>query len=308
LDCIPDSSAHIVLLSVPLDYDFNSHYKLLLPNDTRPHGFITAANVSQLPWTSKFVVDHDLRTIQVLDSSDGKDPGGASIDAFQAVIDKAIDDNIFAQIHGRHSEMYKVIGANQFTYLERFTAPLFGIAGRGAHLTAYVHTSEGMKIWIARRSPHLFTYPNMLDTSVAGGVKADDTPFDCIVAEANEEASLPTAFVKGNAKAVGAVTYVAESKKSGCIQPTVLYVYDLELPDYMAPVPKDEEVFAFYLWSVEEVTEAMMRREFKPNCCLVMIDFFIRHGIISQENEADYLELTSRIHRQLPVPMAPERQ
>ena len=70
----------------------------------------------------------------------------------------------------------------------------------------------------------------------------------------------------------------------------------------MVPRPRDGEVKEFYLWDVETVRGAMLRGEFKTNCALVLIDFFIRHGIVTDENEGDYLELMTRMHRILPVP------
>ena len=46
----------------------------------------------------------------------------------------------------------------------------------------------------------------------------------------------------------------------------------------------------------------MCRGEFKPNCALLMLDFFIRHGILTPENEADFDEIKSRLHRPLNFP------
>lgn len=40
-------------------------------------------------------------------------------------------------------------------------------------MTAFVRSEEGIKIWVPRRSRHLVTYPDMLDTTVAGGLKAE---------------------------------------------------------------------------------------------------------------------------------------
>ncbi|KAH6667511.1 NUDIX domain-containing protein [Halenospora varia] len=288
--------------SVPNDFEFTTLYRLFLPQDTRPHGFMLPSIVSQMPWSSDFVIDHDSRTVQLLDSSDGKDTGNACCAAFKKVIDTAIDSDIFTLLHGTHSEMYKILGAKYFVCLERFAAPLFGISSLGAHMTAYVRTPTGLKIWVARRSAHLFTYPGMLDTTVAGGVKADHLPFDCILAEADEEASIPTEYVQTHAHAVGIVSYVTKNRKTGLVSPTILYNYDLELPETIAPQPKDDEVEGFYLWSVEEVQQAMLREEFKPNCNLVMLDFFIRHGIMTQENQIDYVEIANRLTRRLPIP------
>ena len=86
------------------------------------------------------------------------------------------------------------------------------------------------------------------------------------------------------------------------MQPEVQYVYDLELPEDTVPKPGDDEVEEFYLWSVEEVQEAMRKGEFKPNCALVVLDFLIRHGILTTESERDYIEIVSRLHRKLEFP------
>lgn len=46
----------------------------------------------------------------------------------------------------------------------------------------------------------------------------------------------------------------------------------------------------------------MAKGEFKPNCALLVIDFFIRHGILTAENEKDYDEIKKRIHRDIVFP------
>ncbi|KAM0270032.1 hypothetical protein ACHAQH_009568 [Verticillium albo-atrum] len=293
--------------NVPLDFDFNTLYKLLLPSDDRPHGFIIPATVSKLPWTADFAIDHERRVVQVKDAPPGQDPGDWCNRALQRVIDAIVADGAtFESVHGRHSEPFRVMGANYPVSIERFPAPLFGIGSRGAHMTGYVRTAEGVKIWIPRRSRHLFTYPGMLDTTVAGGVKATDEPWDCIVAEAGEEASLPTEYVMEHARAVGAVTYVHRNEVKGAVFPTVLYVYDLEMPETMVPKPMDDEVEEFLLMTVEEVTEAMLRKEFKANCVSVMLDFYVRHGILTAANSAEYLDIVTRLRRPLPVATNPK--
>ncbi|KAK1673416.1 NUDIX domain-containing protein [Colletotrichum godetiae] len=296
--------------NVPLDFDFNTLYKLFLPNDVRPHGFMIASTVECLPWTPDFHIDREKRTVQLLSSAikDDENPGKAYTAAFQRVVDAAIASDSFPSLNKLHSEHFRIIGANHFVSIERFPAPLFGISSRGAHMTAYVQTSEGMKIWVPRRSAHLFTLPNLLDTTVAGGVKAEDSPFDCIIAEATEEASLPAAFVKENARAVGAVTYCSLNKQKGTFFPTVLYVYDLELPESIVPKPGDDEVSGFELMTSDQVKDAMLGEQFKPNCVLVMLDFFIRHNIMTSENNDEYLEIVTRMRRHLPVPTSPERR
>lgn len=134
-----------------------------------------------------------------------------------------------------------------------------------------------------------------------------EDPFECLVREAEEEASLPADYVRANAIADGTVTYVhirdeRAGGETGLIQPECQYVYDLEMPPSLIPRPNDSEVEQFYLWTVEEVQASLGRGEFKPNCALLMLDFFIRHGVITESNEKDYQEIKKRIHRDLEFP------
>ena len=67
--------------------------------------------------------------------------------------------------------------------------------------------------------------------------------------------------------------------------------------------------------SVDEVLSCMRAGEFKPNCALgassfsflgialtvasqVLIDFLVRHGYLTPENEPRYVEINQRLHGQ----------
>jgi 8-oxo-dGTP pyrophosphatase MutT (NUDIX family) len=210
-------------------------------------------------------------------------------------------------------ELYAVYGRNKelLFEVERSASPLLGVVTYGVHLTAFVRTEdegeERLKIWIPRRARNKQTYGGMLDNAVAGGLASGETPFECLVRECAEEASLPEELVRSKAKAAGTVAYhyIRTAKaggETGLLQPECQYVYDIELPADVIPKPGDDEVEEFYLWTVDEVKEAMAKGEFKPNCALVMLDFFIRHGILTTENEKDYIEIVSRVHRRLEFP------
>ncbi|CAJ2512918.1 Uu.00g010370.m01.CDS01 [Anthostomella pinea] len=292
-------------------------YQLLLPDDPRPHGYILPSTVERMPWTTSFEVSAPAsrpRTIKVkADTSKGVNSTGAAINAaFAELIQAATETQAFASLSRPREEAFRIMGAkfpSPPVQLRRQAAGLFGITCRGAHMTVYTRSKETseLKIWVPRRSAHLKTYPGKLDTSVAGGVRAEESPFECIVHEADEEASLPASLVRGHAKACGAVTYVSSSGagsggEMGLVVPDVLYVYDLEVGEDVVLKPQDDEVEEFYLLDVRQVKEALLREEFKTNCAPVMIDFFVRHGIITDDNEADYLEIVTRLHRPLPVP------
>lgn len=195
--------------------------------------------------------------------------------------------------------------------MERAASALFGITTYGCHMTAYVQGNEDKeqqtRIWVPRRAANKQTYGGMLDNTVAGGIATGETPFESLVRESAEEASLPEELVRKKAKAVGTVTYfhIRDQRAGGetrLVQPECQYVYDLELPEDVEPKPSDDEVESFQLKTVEEVKESMRNGEFKPNCALVLLDFFIRHGILTMETDENYIEIVSRLHRRLEFP------
>lgn len=284
------------------------YYQLFLPHDDRPHGFVLPENVHRMPWSEDFDIDHDKQIVKLTDTSDGKDSSSTCNAAFAKIVDEAIKQDTFDVIHGQHSELMPIIGAKYPVSIERFATDLFGIVTRGAHLTMYTTGDDGtMRIWVPRRSPTMFTFPNKLDTTVAGGVPSHQTPLENIIQEADEEASLSADLIKKDVRAVGALTYMgysadANGSKERLIAPDCVYVFDLEAGPDVKPIPKDGEVKEFNLMGVGEVKDALARGEFKTNSAVVMLDFFVRHGILTPENEPNYVEIVTRMHRRLPFP------
>ncbi|EJD51860.1 hypothetical protein AURDEDRAFT_56343 [Auricularia subglabra TFB-10046 SS5] len=178
--------------------------------------------------------------------------------------------------------------------MERVTCALFGVVTFGVHLNVYTHDN---RVWVPRRAKTKQTWPGYLDNTVAGGIPAGMTPFESILKEAMEEASLPEDFVRQHIKSVGAITYFFQTPK-GWLQPEVQYVYDLCLSEGtdVVPKPHDDEVESFELCTIDDVKEKMHARLFKPNCALVLLDFLIRHGLLTAENEPNLLEITTRLH------------
>ncbi|KAK4951695.1 hypothetical protein LTR66_013815 [Elasticomyces elasticus] len=228
--------------------------------------------------------------------------------------------NHFAVLKGWRNELYPVYGPggkqDLLFSIERAASPLFGVVTYGVHMTAFTRAKktqdvgggeEELRIWVGRRARNKQTYGGMLDNTVAGGIATGEIPFESLVREAAEEASLPEALVREKGRACGVVTYFSirgeqAGGETGLLQPECQYVYDLELDGNTVPKPSDDEVEGFHLWSVNEVKEAMRRGEFKPNCALVLLDFFVRHGILTEENEKDYVEIVSRLHRRFEFP------
>jgi 8-oxo-dGTP pyrophosphatase MutT (NUDIX family) len=295
------------LYSFPHDGTAEQHYyKLFLPNDDRPHGYMLPEVVEELEHMSLFDIKDSNRTVQVL-VSPGDDIADRINMTFGDIVRNWIDRNVFHVLCGQHSESVAIPGAQYGSpvYIERFALALFGITSQGAHLVAYCNGDSGMKIWISRRSAHLYTYPWMLDTTAAGGVKSGVSPFQTIVEEAYEEASLPEALVRQRALCRGVISHMGITGEDfpgekGLVTPDICHVYDMELPQDVLPQPHDDEVSSFTLMTVEDLKSALLREEFKPDSAAVLVEFLIRHGFITPENEPDFVEINMRLHRRLP--------
>ena len=155
----------------------------------------------------------------------------------------------------------------------------FGLKAYGVHVNCYVEEAGGgVSVWVARRSATKSMWPNMLDHMVAGGLPYGLSPHECVVKECGEEASVPEALAR-SAVCTGAVSYETEIPEG--LKRDVLLCFDLRLPRDFAPRAADGEVQEFMLWPMERVAQVVRdTREYKPNCCLVIIDFLIRRGAI----------------------------
>jgi 8-oxo-dGTP pyrophosphatase MutT (NUDIX family) len=184
--------------------------------------------------------------------------------------------------------------------VERATASLLGIRAYGVHINGYVCQDTHKPfapthLWVARRSATKPTFPSALDHLVAGGLPANMDPGACAIKECEEEASVPVTLSSLNLVSAGCVTY--NSDYLGCCKRDVLFCYDLRLPEDFVPKPNDGEVESFALVPVDEACRLVAEtKEFKPNVALVLVDFFVRHGIVTPE-EPGYVELVKALRR-----------
>lgn len=266
--------------------------------------------VQKMPWMRHCHVNHGDRSVHIdlprVDSQEHYSPACTAI--FTELVQRTIHENLFPSLHGEHSEPFAIMGAKHPVSIERYAASLFGVVHRGAHMTAYTKSADGLRIWVPKRSASLKAWPGALDSTVAGGVRAGESPFECIVHEASEEASLPEDLIRKHTISSGMLSYMSQPKQglaAGLVVPVVLYTYDLRVNNDVVPAPNDEEVEGFNLYRVDEVKDAILQRKFKANSAMVMIDFFIRHGVITPETEADYIDVVARMHRKLPFPTSP---
>jgi len=118
-----------------------------------------------------------------------------------------------------------------------------------------------------------------------------------LLKECAEEAGLSSELA-AKCVAVGAVSYILEQQTKG-LSPEIQFVFDLELPHDFVPEAVDGEVGAFYSFTIDEIKQKIVTPEYKPNCALIVLDFLIRKGIITAENEPRYLEILSGMHTDL---------
>lgn len=222
------------------------------------------------------------------------------------------DNQTFKLLRKWRNEPWPVYGrkGELIFSMERTALGLIGAMRYGVHMMAYVRDDTvpyGIKLWVPKRAANKTTFPGMLDNTVAGGLMTGEDPFECIIREADEEASLADSVVRERAKHVGIVTYIyitneEQVGEAGFIYPECQWVYDLELDSTVIPQPKDGEVEAFYLRDVPSIKADLAAGNFKSNCALVMLDFFVRWGILKEEEEPELQEMMRRIHRPMPFP------
>lgn len=267
-------------------------------------GYIPHWVVKEMPWGQRWLVDHTRKLVSPHTNYDSVESQTSLI---KETLERARDREIFKVLKGWRNELYPVLGMSGEVTMERAGSALFGINTYGVHMTAYVRDGDHINIWVPRRASNKSTYGGMLDNTVAGGIGNGEKQFECMVREAEEEASFPEALIRKHAKLCGTVSYffIRDSNAGGeteLLQPECQFVYDLELGPDIVPKPNDDEVEDFQLWGVEKVQMAIAEGQFKPNCALVLLDFFIRHGILTPDNEVNYAEIVSRLHRKLPFP------
>ncbi len=163
--------------------------------------------------------------------------------------------------------------------IDRGALPSFGIQAIGVHVNGLVQRPDGLYLWIARRARDKQLDPGKLDHIVAGGVPAGLDARATLIKEAAEEASVPAALA---AEATQMATLYYSMERAEGLRRDWLYCYDLLLPPAFTPVAADGEVEAFELWPIEKVMRTVRTTDdFKFNVNLVLIDLFIRRGLIT---------------------------
>lgn len=166
--------------------------------------------------------------------------------------------------------------------IDRSATCLLGVRNYGVDLNGYVrHPTKGLCLWLQQRSDTKQTWPGKWDSLVGGGLSVGYGIKETIMKEAGEEASIPSNLLGGLVSS-GCVTFLFDNEKG--IYPNTEFEFDLELPADFEPYNADGEVKAFELVPADQVLERVLSDDFNLTGSPVVIDFLIRHGVITPEN------------------------
>ncbi|MBK9387929.1 MAG: DUF4743 domain-containing protein [Planctomycetes bacterium] len=219
---------------------------------------------------------------------------GALDEGFAALAAELAREGEIARTTGELYAVAEEMLGEPLTAIDRGAAPWFGIAAGGVHLNGLVRRADGLWIWVATRSRTKPLHPGQLDNLVAGGQPLGLSLEENLVKECAEEAALPAELAR-RAIAVGAVRYCLEDERG--LKPDTMYCYDLELSEDFVPRNADGEVERFELLPAREVVRLVRETQrFKFNCNLVLLDFFLRHGLL-EESPAEQAALRRALQR-----------
>lgn len=214
---------------------------------------------------------------------------------------------------------------------------LFGVVTVGVHLNVYaVKQVDGRenidRIWVSHRARGVnVSYPGMLDQVVAGGMDPTDrvsgvlSPCVTLKREAREEAGLyidlntrevfmgqedGTTRLVGSVEQAPAITFYdckdhnAGFMNEGHLEPGVRFVYDLRVDTSFQPHAEERGIERFEALSVDEVKQSLHSLDWKPNCGLVMVDFMVRKGLVSEADDVRLGDIITGLQRPLPFKFA----
>ncbi len=250
--------------------------------------------------------------------------------AFEHVTDHLLSSGITTR---KHSDIYPIFSFTEMSnidkqggdsqsnaitalaHVNRSTAPYLGIDSVGVHLNCYVCHNDGESgtqssikgIWLAKRAPTKLHFPNVWDTTVAGGQPANLSLFENIIKEAHEEAGVPEEWIRKSSHASG--TYFSDhthdpltittAKDDGtCMKRSIYYSFDLKVPHSWTPTPVDGEVSEFRLYSMQELEEELRFGEsVRPSMRAVLLDFMMRHNALQGDDNVNDLRDAMRRER-----------
>jgi len=209
--------------------------------------------------------------------------------AVLAAVNTALRDQ--GLVRGWRDEAFAVFSLDDGSRLartERATARFWGTLTLAAHANGYVPGPDGRPthLWIARRAFDKATDPGLFDSLVGGGVPDGQTPHEALLREGWEEAGQREDVMRSAMP--GRVLRLQRDIPEG-LQLEDLHVWDLALPEGVAPHNQDGEVQAFSRLPLDEALALAAGDTMTVDAALVTLDFALRHGLLAAPAGAEAL-------------------
>ncbi|KAK0644620.1 NUDIX hydrolase domain-like protein [Cercophora newfieldiana] len=273
------------------------YFAFLIDGIGEPIGLVHVSVIEALPWPECWTVDAPKRliTLHCLPNFEVR-----TLAVEEAML-KGHAANASPSLSIWHNERFPVYSADGQHVLDVDGSGVDVIGARSfaVYLTAWTNTPGGRKYWVQRRGWNKTLLPGMLDSAVSGRLKPGELPYEGMVREAGEEANLPEALLRERLRPcdVLAAAYTTSNQGAPAYMHHTQYVYEIELDQEHVLSCDTDEVAEFFLMSLEEVRDAIDRDEFIPITRLVYLAHFIRHGVITADNDARLQETCARLHR-----------
>jgi len=272
------------------------HYRLIEGYD-KPFGYVHNHFIAEVPRPGYWKIDPEKRVLTLTTASD-LETRGRLLNETLRIDHESQKVPALRYWANEQFPLYSPTGEHVLN-LDGCGVDMFGIVNYSVHLIAWVTTAEGIKIWVPRRAATKMSFPGMLDNTVGGSLAAGEKPLDGIMRECEEEICLDPAYTSANIRACGINSFqltVTDLLEPAC-QHQVQYLYEMELRQDIVPKIGDGEVGELNLLSLGELSRAMASGQVKLTCNMTYLAFLIRHGHINAENEPDFVEICSRLHR-----------
>jgi len=213
--------------------------------------------------------------------------------ALKEIAPELVASGLFKKLRGELYAVKNLWSDKEALRMDRALVPGFGVRAYGVHINGVVEKRGGPHLWIGTRSKSVKVEPGKLDNMVAGGQPAGLGLMKNVVKECAEEAHL-SARIARTARPTGIITYCFETPDG--LRADTLFCYDLAMPATLKPRASDE-ISAYELMPTAKALKIIRAgTRFKFNVSLVIVDFAIRHGLITPENEPDFERIVAGLH------------
>ncbi|KAI0481580.1 NUDIX hydrolase domain-like protein [Xylaria cf. heliscus] len=281
-------------------------FAFMIDGIAHPVGLIHIIVIEALPWPQCWSVDKDRRRITL------HCPG--SFEARTKAVEEALLEgrrvNASPSLRRWQDERFPVYSAEgkHILDIDGCGVDVIGARSFAVYLTAWTNTTEGRRYWVQRRGLNKSLLPGMLDTAVSGRLAPNETPFEGMIREAGEEANLPPSLLRERLRPcdVLAAAYMKSNQGVPAYMFHTQYVFEVELDEDCILSCDTDEVEEFRLMTLDEVRSGLDDNTFIPITRAVYLAHFIRHGILTAENDDRLQETSARLHRrpQLYIPDA----